>query len=198
MLNNSGYLGQSMSVRAAQAYNLGEKPFSKWTKGDILSTIRYDYEVSDDQLKTLKTYNTTVLKRALLTLSSWHHTGKYYSCTNFYEIDSSIINEVLENNFSTFENIKTLLEEEKTEKRAKSKENYKKAHIIYEENVSRYRHYPRFEQFDSYCLVKGNWAYLEQGTKKALDGRHVLKVEYFDKAPRGTADTFKQLAKLWK
>lgn len=38
----SGYAGASMSVRARQAYESGEMPMSKWTRGAIISAIK-DY-----------------------------------------------------------------------------------------------------------------------------------------------------------
>ena len=45
---NSGYHGFSMSNRAIEAYNNGEKPFSKWTKQDILDVIEEYKQESDD------------------------------------------------------------------------------------------------------------------------------------------------------
>ena len=35
----SGYVGTSMSVRAKAAYESGEMPMSKWTRGAIISAI---------------------------------------------------------------------------------------------------------------------------------------------------------------
>ena len=35
-----GYIGQRMSERAAAAYDMGEKPFSKWTKGEIIERMQ--------------------------------------------------------------------------------------------------------------------------------------------------------------
>ena len=40
-----GYVGVSMSVRAQAAYESGEMPMSKWTRGAIISAIK-DYCVS--------------------------------------------------------------------------------------------------------------------------------------------------------
>lgn len=37
-----GYVGTSMSVRARQAYESGEMPMSKWTRGAIISSVK-DY-----------------------------------------------------------------------------------------------------------------------------------------------------------
>ena len=38
----AGYVGTSMSVRARAAYESGEMPMSKWTRGAIISAIK-DY-----------------------------------------------------------------------------------------------------------------------------------------------------------
>lgn len=37
-----GYLGSSMSVRAAEAYEQGEMPISRWTKTAIIQAVK-DY-----------------------------------------------------------------------------------------------------------------------------------------------------------
>ncbi len=47
---NSGYTGFSMSNRAAEAYTNGEKPYSKWTKREILEKVR---EISADKEQLL-------------------------------------------------------------------------------------------------------------------------------------------------
>lgn len=38
--NQSGYFGSSMSLRAVEAYEAGEKPKSKWTKKVMLAAIK--------------------------------------------------------------------------------------------------------------------------------------------------------------
>lgn len=50
---NSGYNGFSMSNRAVQAYEDGEKPLSKWTKAEIMDIIEYHVkdEVANQTLK---------------------------------------------------------------------------------------------------------------------------------------------------
>ena len=42
---NSGYIGHSMSRRAAEAYEDGEMPKSKWTKKAMVTVDGHDYEV---------------------------------------------------------------------------------------------------------------------------------------------------------
>lgn len=60
----SGYLPDySMSVRAAQAYDEGEKPLSKWRKADILSAalkILSDSDLSEQEKKDSYMYNSKI------------------------------------------------------------------------------------------------------------------------------------------
>ena len=96
---NSGYHGFSMSNRAIEAYNNGEKPFSKWTKQDILDGIEEYKQESDDPtvhlfytvFYELAKVRAGVLKAHLLHKSSWHLTGKFCNCTDFYSIDFDLI-----------------------------------------------------------------------------------------------------------
>lgn len=86
---NSGYSGYSMSRRAREAYDDGEKPLSKWTKQDIIDSIteyatEADLHFNIDLLKKLKV---AVLKKLVLYRSSWHHTSSYANRTEFYDID---------------------------------------------------------------------------------------------------------------
>ena len=54
--------------------------------------------------------------------SSWHHTGKYYNCTDFYNIDEDKLEEGLENIEKIvydLENYKNKLIEDKNEMKLK-------------------------------------------------------------------------------
>lgn len=81
------YIGQKMSVNAAMAYMDGEKPFSKWTKTEILEMIgaAYGPEAAD----FCKKFSTKFIKENFLICSSWHHTGKYFNKTDFYSFEDS-------------------------------------------------------------------------------------------------------------
>ena len=82
---NSGYDGYSMSKRAVEAYEQGEKPYSKWKKSDILEMLKeHDTSVEYDFLKKLPL---SVLKKMYIKYSSYHHTGKYCNSTNFYDFE---------------------------------------------------------------------------------------------------------------
>ena len=71
----------SMSNNAADAYEAGEKPLSKWTKKDIIATIGADVINRNPELKAL---NLKELRAIFLTQDGWHHTSKFYNETNFY------------------------------------------------------------------------------------------------------------------
>lgn len=91
---NSGYLGNQMSVRAKNAYETGQMPLSKWSKGVIIDEImehiaQYNLTV-DYSKKDLEKLTKDELEM-FLSLSSWHHTGKFYNKTIFYEIDLSVV-----------------------------------------------------------------------------------------------------------
>lgn len=81
---NSGYDGYSMSNRAREAYDKGEKPYSKWTKEDIIDSLPEEYREEFNKLP-LKD-----LKSIFLYVSSWHHTGKYFNKTDFWSINDDI------------------------------------------------------------------------------------------------------------
>lgn len=88
---DGGYDGNSMSNRARAAYDLGEKPMSKWTKDEIIEAVEdYLYEeepetaISIDEIKALPAW---LLRQEFLTYRSWHHTGAFYNATDFYGLD---------------------------------------------------------------------------------------------------------------
>lgn len=85
---NSGYVGWSMSVRAAAAYEDGEMPKSKWTKTAMLDRI--DEFFVDEDIPAPIDFS-LMTKEELFGMcfmrSSWHHTSKYCNETIFYELD---------------------------------------------------------------------------------------------------------------
>lgn len=90
----AGYNGYSMSNNAVAAYNNGEMPLSKWTKTAILETIFDNREISEEKADLLRKMTAKELKGAFLRQSSWHHTSKFYNCTNFYSLDFEKIEEI--------------------------------------------------------------------------------------------------------
>lgn len=82
-----GYIGKKMSENAENAYNLGEKPFSKWEKQDFLKL--FDGELK----KQISKLTLNELKSKFLKYASWHHTSSFYNKTEFYEIDQKKVDE---------------------------------------------------------------------------------------------------------
>ena len=82
--NQKGYVGTSMSVRAARAYEAGEKPLSKFTAADknALNELIQKYAPETE----LVIQNVQQLKKIMRKwgATSYHHTGKYAATTEFY------------------------------------------------------------------------------------------------------------------
>lgn len=181
------YIGKRMSERAVIAYENGEKPLSKWTKTAIINTV-LDYR-DDFEYDELKKYSKDALK-VFLAYSSWHHTGTYFNETEFYSLDEDFIElskkeivEVLNNRMS----------ESKKAKESKKEEKLQKCFITYVEWEGTRKH-PKAVDREAYGIIKGNWVHTEYG-KKSLSGKYVHIVKEFDKAPRGTAQIFKNIEK---
>lgn len=82
----NGYDGISMSWNARDAYASGERPLSRWTKADIVESVREinpEIDISRLSLRTLKV--------RFLVQSCWHHTGMYYRKTYFYFVDDDYV-----------------------------------------------------------------------------------------------------------
>lgn len=89
--NQSGYFGSSMSVRAMEAYEAGEKPKSKWTKKVMLAAIKetlwyYDKD-TEKNMALFSKFKKDELFDEFFEWSSWHHTGKFANETDFYDVD---------------------------------------------------------------------------------------------------------------
>lgn len=90
---NSGYIGYSMSRRAAEAYEDGEMPKSKWTKKAMVAVIQsycdeFDMLFDPDLLKGM--HKDEVFER-FFHESSWHHTSKFFNETDFYKLDEDAV-----------------------------------------------------------------------------------------------------------
>lgn len=90
----AGYKGYSMSNNAVAAYSDGEMPLSKWTKGAILKAIYENCEIAEEKADLLRKMTAKELKDKFLKYSSWHHTSKFYNCTNFYNLDVEIVKSI--------------------------------------------------------------------------------------------------------
>lgn len=88
----SGYVGAAMSIRAQAAYESGEMPMSKWTRGAIISAIKdycADFELAYDP--KIETMSRTKLADAYLEYKSWHHTGRFARETEFFGLNEDAV-----------------------------------------------------------------------------------------------------------
>ena len=181
------YIGNKMSVRAAVAYESGEKPLSKWSKSEIIETVlnvRNDFQESE-----LKKYNKEVLK-VFLSCSSWHHTGSYFNQTNFYSLDLDFIELEKSDIIQVLEERKKDLEKKKENKKIVKLQKCLFSYIEW----SGTRKHPTAIKKESYGIIKNQWIYYAGG-KKSLNGKHIEIIETYSRAPKGSAATFKQIEK---
>ena len=154
----AGYNGWSMSNNAVAAYENGEKPLSKWTKADIFNAINEQVEIKCS-IEKLKKLPVKVLKGICLRCSSWHHTSSYYNQTDFYSLDVKRVEEL------TDDKIKELLLSYKADKKAESKPLEEKWECAFLE-WSGSRKHPKATEVIEEGIVKGNWFYRNDGSKK--------------------------------
>lgn len=155
----AGYNGWSMSNNALQAYEDGQKPLSKWTKANIFYEIEeqeLELKCSVDKLKKLPV---KVLKEMCLIYASWHHTSNHYNKTDFYSLDIDYIESL------TDEKIDELIAGYKEKKKAKEQPLEEKWRCAFLE-WSGSRKHPKATEVIEEGVVKGNWFYREDGTKK--------------------------------
>lgn len=126
-----GYRGQSMSVNAVWAYDRGEKPLSKWTKSAILEEIKNIFdELPEEKAEMIKKMTLTELRENFLNYTAYHHTGKFYNSTNFYQLNADRvenitveeIREIISRRKKTARRPQAIIDAEKAEKAKKKAE----------------------------------------------------------------------------
>lgn len=115
-----GYIGTRMSERAFSAHQNGEKPYSQWSKNDLLECLP---SAIFEQAKKLTLKE---LKSELLYFSSWHHTGNCFNQTDFYAISDNAVDEL-----TTERILKIISNRPKRAKKTKEKPLYITAKIKY-------------------------------------------------------------------
>ncbi len=169
----AGYNGWSMSNNAVAAYEDGEKPLSKWTKANIFDTIK-DTEIElKCSIEKLRRLPIKVLKEVCLRYSSWHHTSNHYNKTEFYSLDINRIENL------TDDKIEELLLDYKKEKRMESKPLEERWECAFLE-WSGTRKHPVATEVIEEGIIKGNWFYRKDGSKKKTTAngfRFIKKLE---------------------
>ena len=155
----AGYSGWSMSNNAVAAYSDGEKPLSKWTKADIFEAINEQEVELKCSIEKLKKLPVKVLKKICLTYSSWHHTSNHYNKTDFYSLDIDRIESLTDNA------IDELLLSYKVDKKTQTKPSEEKWRCSFLE-WSGSRNHPKATEIIEEGIVKGNWFYRKDGSKK--------------------------------
>ena len=126
-----GYKGQSMSVTAVWAYGRGERPLSQWTKSAILEEIKNIFdELPEEKAEMIKKMTLTELRENFLNYTAYHHTGKFYNSTNFYQLNADRvenitveeIREIISRRKKTARRPQAIIDAEKAEKAKKKAE----------------------------------------------------------------------------
>lgn len=87
-----GYLGSSMSVRAAEAYEQGEMPISRWTKTAIIQAVKgycFDFDLAYDPDIEKKTK--AELVKEFLEYKSWHHSSRTAREVEFFGLNEDAV-----------------------------------------------------------------------------------------------------------
>lgn len=178
---NSGYNGFSMSNRAIEAYENGEKPISKWTKTAFfvdLEENKEDYNINAEKINALKLLKVSVLKENFLKNSSWHHTSNHFNKTDFYKINFDKIEKM------TIEEIKALKNQETPKKEIQEPER-KKGEIYFLEWSGSRKHPKATEKIlkNVYIMEKGCFYYIfnennKEILKKKIDSNGTKVIYY--------------------
>lgn len=163
---NSGYNVYSMSKRAVEAYEQGEKPISKWNKKAFfidLEENKEDYNINVEKINALKLLKVSILKENFLKNSSWHHTSNHFNKTDFYNINYDKIEKM------TIEEIKALKNQESLKKEIQEPEK-KKGKILYLEWSGSRKHPKATKKIleNVYILEKGCFYYIFDENNKEI------------------------------
>lgn len=158
-MDMAGYSGWSMSNNAVAAYEDGEKPLSKWTKTDIFDTIQEQELELKCSMENLKKLPVKVLKEVCLHKTSWHHTSNHYNKTDFYSLDVERIENL------TDDKIDELLSDYKADKKTETKPSEERWECAFLE-WSGSRKHPKATEIIEEGIVKGDWFYRKDGSKK--------------------------------
>ena len=171
----------SMSNNAHETYEDNIRRISRWNKQDILDAL--PAEVVEEYGR--QGYPLWFLKETLLQLESWHHTGKMYTRTNFWEVtppDCSV---------GEFKRLyETAAAARKKQPREKNEPTLRKVQVTHLEWASRNS---RPTEITEYGVVKGNFVYLQSGGRKHINGNYIEITQEYDRAPRGAGPVFDEI-----
>ncbi|WPS85440.1 hypothetical protein SMD22_02070 (plasmid) [Brevibacillus halotolerans] len=161
---NSGYVGHSMSLRAKQAYNDGLLSFSK---------IRATHLKENGIEISLKFFKWLVNKN-YITPTEWHHTGKLYNKTNFFDLED--VKEQVQGL-----DLQTLETEFINVVNCNAKGYYAKVEF---KEWSGSRRYGKYVSETTFAYIYKGWAYINSTRKKNIDGNNFDIQETYNRKPR--------------
>ena len=165
----AGYHGYSMSNNAVAAYEQGERPWSRWTKQMMVEEIRQVEETSlACPAAVICSASLEVLRRLLLTKSSWHHTSKNFNKTNFYIFDRTKLRKLTK---ERLEHGKEQVRQEQT-----TEERWLCSYFVW----SGSRDHLIRKEVVAEGIIRGNWFYLADGHKKKVTGVGFQKLKRLD------------------
>ena len=157
----SGYYNYSMSNNAVAAYERGEKPMSKWTKADLLNEIEHmvinDYVSLSYDFHELSVLRLSVLRDVVLMYTGYHHTSNHYNRTDFYAVSCTKLEDLTSEKIKGIAGIREK-KNEVTERKAVCE------YLVWTGS----RKHPKATRCQSEGIIKGNWFYLPDGSKKSV------------------------------
>ena len=171
----AGYKDYSMSNNAVFAYGNGMRPFSKWTKKEILQMLKAKHVVSTEHMNIFTKMTLAQLKDAVLCYEEWHHTSSYYNKTDFYRVDYDPKMDY------------TIFLKEVAQDKPKEEESEEVWLCTYLEWGGT-RNHPTAKTHKAYGVIKGDWFYFIPTNenvvrKKKVSANGFQKVKKFDNVP---------------
>lgn len=127
------------------------------------------------RISDLKKLPAEALKEQCLRGSSYHHTGKYYSKTNFYSLDAFAITELTDEKIAEITSAyKELQRKKKSEKAAETKEKWECSFLEW----SGARNHRTAKRIREVGFIQGNWFYRPNGGKKSINAKGFRKKKH--------------------
>jgi len=166
-----GYIGNSMSENAANAYDQGKKPFSRITKDDI-----QNFGINESI-----TFFRWYTKKYCIPCE-WHHSSPKFNETDFFDIKNCC----KDFRKSDIEKLKAEYKEQnksKPDKNIDSKPYYAKVNF----SISTYTGKRKY--FEVYAIIYKNWAYYYDDyykniSKKNIKGKHFCITKKYQARPK--------------
>lgn len=160
-----GYVGFSMSKRAAEAYSGGALPLSKITAG-ILRENGISLSLADFK---------ALAKAEVVSPDSWHHTSKIFNHTDFYNLHDCREQIAALSSGEISVAIQRMKDAQAAKNTTDSTVRF--VEVTYDE-WGPYGRFGKniFRQKSELAIAHKQWLYLESGGKKRADGTHIVSV----------------------